>query len=73
VPNKVAVGQEPAARALPRAGMPVGAPAVAPPEVAGQAAVQVEMPAYRLRAATAWVGIYQEAGARGPETAPATG
>jgi hypothetical protein len=73
VPHQVALHQELARRARPRAGMPVGALAVAQPEVAGRAAAQEETPAYRLREATASAGTFRAAAGRGPATAPRTG
>jgi hypothetical protein len=73
VPHQVALRQEPARRARPRAGMAVGTPAAAQPEVAGRAAAQEETQAYRLREATASAGICQAAAGRGPATAPRTG
>jgi hypothetical protein len=72
-PRQVAVGPEPAARAHPRAGRPVGKPAVDQPEAVGRAAAQVEMPAYQLRAVTARVGICRALAGRGPQTARRTG
>ena len=77
-PDRVAAGPGPAARVRPRAGRPVGKPAVDQravdqPEAAGRAAAQVETAAYQLRAVTALVGICRAVAGRGPETAPRTG
>ncbi len=77
-PHRVAVGPGPAARVHPRAGKPVGKPAVDQPAAdqpaaAGRAEAQVEMPAYRLRAVMARVGICRAVAGCGPATAPRTG
>ena len=72
-PRQVALGPDLVARARPRAARPAGKQAVDQPEVAGRAAARVEMPAYRLPAVTARVGICRGAAGCGPERAPTTG